>query len=69
VPFWSKTRPDIWRRTPEADGVGSVGDVRVGAGNFSSEGEHDAASNARRTQAVRQITTIHLDRVLRITAC
>ena len=56
-----------------AGGVGGigevgVGEVGVGRGDASSEGEHADASDARRTQAARHITMIHLHRrVLRIT--
>lgn len=39
-----------------------MGEVGVGRGDASSEGEHAEASDARRTHPARQITMIHLDR-------
>jgi hypothetical protein len=39
----------------EAGGVGSVGEVGVGSGDASSEGEHAETSDARRIQAARHI--------------
>jgi hypothetical protein len=51
-----------WSPTGGTGGIGSVGEVEVGRGEPSSDGEHAQTSEARRKQAPLQITMMNLDR-------